>query len=108
MLGQVTALLSAISILIPLGLGFAIVIALWPRQMLRARALQLALSLGIGCGACSALVLAWLVIVGRPGRAILPVEIAAAVLAGWVALGRHGPSGAPRKSRTIGEQCVTG
>jgi hypothetical protein len=108
MLGQVTALLSVISLFIPLGLGFAIVIALWPRQILRARALQLALSLGIGCGACSALVLAWLVVVGRPGRAILPVEIAAAVLAGWVALSRHGPSGARRKSRTLGEQCVLG
>jgi hypothetical protein len=101
MLGQVTALLSLISISIPFALGFAIVVALWPGQILRARALQLALSLGIGCGACSALVLAWLVVVGRPGRAILPVEIAAAVLAGWVAISRHGPSGARRKSAEV-------
>jgi hypothetical protein len=77
------ALLWTISVLLPLALGFGIVAVLWPPDLKLATLLRLSISLGIGCGACSGLLLAWLVVVGRPGRGIILVEIAALLLLVW-------------------------
>jgi hypothetical protein len=84
----VTPFLLAISILLPVALGLSIVAAVWPGDIPRSRLLLLALSLGVGCCACSALLFAWLIVVGRAGRGVLVIEIALVAILAAVAYRR--------------------
>src|SRR5260370_36243519 len=84
---------SAASLLIPACLGASLLSALWPREGPQGRMLRVALSIPIGSGVCSILLLAWLVILGRPGRGALAIEMAAALLLAWRGLRARGGRG---------------
>jgi hypothetical protein len=83
--------LSFASLLIPAGLGLGLILALWPRERPQYLSIQLALAIGIGCGACSGLLLAWLVIAGKAGRGVLVIQGAAAILLAGRAMIRRSP-----------------
>jgi hypothetical protein len=101
----VTPFLLAISLLLPFALGLSIVAAVWPDDMPPSRLLPLALSLGVGCCACSALLFAWLIVVGRAGRGVLLVEVAVAVVLTAVAY-RRGRGGSLRNVESSASRLV--
>jgi hypothetical protein len=74
---QMQAFLSVVSLLIPVAVGFGLVRAMWPQE-LRSGLVQAGLMLGTGCGACSILLLAWLLVAGKPSVWVLLIETSVA------------------------------
>jgi hypothetical protein len=91
--------LSAISLILPVGLGFILVRLLWPRNRPLGWVMHAALSVGFGCGAGSAWLFIWLLATGRPSRLAVLTEAAAVLLLTWLAFFRRrrgpGPGSGP-------------
>jgi hypothetical protein len=92
--------LSAISLILPVGLGFILVRLLWPRNRPLGWVMHAALSVGFGCGAGSAWLFIWLLATGRPSRLAVLIEAVAIFLLAWLAFfRRRGPGpGSPAGS----------